>query len=245
MRKPQEPAPLWRRIEAAIRGAIIDGRHPPGSQLPPERQIAAAHGASRVTTRRALAALEQAGLLRIEHGNGTFVSEDALVRYRLDGPRVRFDGSLVASGDVERLYRRLLSTQEAPADTDTATRLGLAQGAPVLEMQIAAYADERPVSISTRCCDNTRFRGLAEAFEREGSLTRALAGYGIADYHRAATEVTARMPTAAEARLLLQPRVSPVLAYTATDVDASGAVIAFQTGCFAGDRVVVTVGDSA
>src|SRR5882757_2262367 len=83
--------PLWRRIAQSLRGAIAEGRHAPGSKLPPDRQIASDYGASRVTARRALAALEQDGLLRIEHGNGTFVSEDALVRYRLGGNRVRFN----------------------------------------------------------------------------------------------------------------------------------------------------------
>ena len=236
--------PLWRRIEDAIRGAIIEGRHPPGSQLPPDRQIAAEHGASRVTARRALAALEQDGLLRIEHGNGTFVSEDALVRYRLDGSRVRFDGSLEALGDVGQLHRRLLDVWETPANRDMAARLGLKPGAPVLAMQLAAYADERPISVGVRHCDGERFRSLAEAFDHEGSLTRALRGYGVADYRRASTEVTARMPTASEARLLSQPRVSPVLAYTALDVDCvSGLVISFQVGCFAAGRVAIFVGD--
>ena len=247
--RPDQPraagtGPSWRRIEGAIRRAILDGRHPPGSQLPPERQIAAEHGTSRVTARRALAALEQDGLLRIEHGNGTFVSEDALVRYRLDGDRVRFNGSLEPSGDVGRLHRRLLAAWEAAADQDIIGRLGIEPSAPVLTMQVGAYADERPISVVLRHCDGRRFRGLAEAFEREGSLTRALRGYGVADYRRAATEITARMPTAEEARLLTQSRVSPVLAYSAIDGEAgSRRVGAFQAGCFAAERVRVVIGD--
>src|SRR4029077_6166087 len=32
--------PLWRRIEHSLRSAIVEGRHAPGSKLPPDRQIA-------------------------------------------------------------------------------------------------------------------------------------------------------------------------------------------------------------
>src|SRR5260370_41139937 len=98
--------PLWRRIEQSLRSAIVEGRHAPGSKLPPDRQIASDYGASRVTARRALAALEQDGLLRIEHGNGTFVSEDAPVHYRLGGNRGRVNQRLVAVGGERRLERR-------------------------------------------------------------------------------------------------------------------------------------------
>jgi GntR family phosphonate transport system transcriptional regulator len=145
---------------------------------------------------------------------------------------------------VGRLHRRLLAAWEAAAERDTAERLRLERGALVLTMQIAAYADERPISVVLRHCDGRRFRGLAEVFEREGSLTRALRGHGVADYRRAATEITARMPTAEEARLLIQPRVSPVLAYSAIDVEVgSGRAVSFQTGCFAAERVLIVVGD--
>jgi GntR family phosphonate transport system transcriptional regulator len=87
---------------------------------------------------------------------------------------------------------------------------------------------------------------LAEAFAREGTLTLALREFGVVDYRRASTEITARMPTLEEARLLSQPRVQPVLAYAATDVEvATGKVISHYVGCFASHRVVITVGDMA
>jgi GntR family phosphonate transport system transcriptional regulator len=237
---------LWRRIERSLRNAIIEGRHAPGSQLPPDRQIAADYGASRVTARRALAALEQDGLLRIEHGNGTFVSENALVHYRLGGNRVRFNQNFIVVGDVQRLHRRILSSRETEATSDIAGHLGIAPGDPVLELRMAAFADECPISIGLRRCPAKRFRGLADAFERQGTITKALQEFGVADYRRASTEIIARTPTPEEARLLAQPRLQPVLAYTATDVEiASGQVISYHMGCFPSHRVAITIGDVA
>ena len=243
---PDDGDPLWKRIERSLRSAIAEGRHAPGSKLPPDRQIASDYGASRVTARRALAALEQDGLLRIEQGNGTFVSEDALVRYRLGGSRIRFNQSLVVVGEVEKVHRRVLRTWESKADRDMARHLGIPRGAQVLQLQMAAFADERPISLGVRHCSAARFRGLKEAFERHGTLTAALREFGVADYRRASTDITARMPSLDEARLLVQPRSQPVLAYTAVDVEvATGEVISYYVGCFASHRVVISIEDEA
>ena len=235
-------APLWRRVEDAIRTEILAGRYAPGAQLPSDRDLATLHAASRMTARRALASLEQDGLIRIEHGNGTFVSDDALIRYRMSGDRVRFSKDWLTAEGI-KLRRRILKVAEMPADDRFATALGLAAGAPVLTLQIAAYADDRPISMGIRHCSAARFRGLDKAFEREGSMTTALKSFGVEDYRRASTDVTARMPTAEEARILAQPRVHPVLAFTATDVETgSELVVSYHVGCFAADRVVISIG---
>ena len=234
---PDRSMPLWRMIEEAIRRDIRNGQYAAGSRLPPDRQIAMAFGASRLTARRALASLEQQGLIRIEHGNGTFVTEDR-VQYNL-GERVRFDQNLRQSDVVP--MRRIVRTAICEASPQVARHLGLAQQAPVLELEVAAYADEKPLSIGVRFCCASRFRGLAEAFKKEGSFTKALRGYGVEDYRRDMTEITARLPSDSEARFLRQPRSLPVLAYAAVDVDVSGQPISYHLGCFASERVKIVV----
>ncbi len=74
-------------------------------------------------------------------------------------------------------------------------------------------------------------------------MTAALRDYGVMDYRRAGTDVTARLPTIEEARLLAQPRIEPVLAFAATDVEiGSGRVISHHIGAFAAARVVISIG---
>ena len=48
-------------IADQIRSAIVSGRLPQGERLPPERELAAQFGVSRVTVRDALRALEARG----------------------------------------------------------------------------------------------------------------------------------------------------------------------------------------
>lgn len=236
---------LWQRIAADLRAAIASGRYAPGAQLPPERQLADLYGASRVTTRRALTALELDGLLRVEHGNGTFVAAEARVRYALGSDRVRFTGSLSTDRAGVGLRREMLGHRLHRADGDLARRLGLADGAPIISIETIGYAGDRPVVLVERSCDGERFAGLVDAFAATGSFTAALLRLGLADYRRLSTEITARLPTAREARLLAQSRLLPVLAYDAVDVDAEdGRPIAVMRGCFAGERALISIAES-
>ncbi|MDR3372772.1 MAG: phosphonate metabolism transcriptional regulator PhnF [Ancalomicrobiaceae bacterium] len=244
--KHKAEPPLWRRVETALRQEILDGGFKPGAQLPSDRQIATTYGASRMTARRALASLEQEGLLRIEHGSGTFVSDDALVRYRLGGSRVRFGQDFIPSNPTTELHRSIVDVSTQAADADLAGKLGIAEGDAVLVIVIAGFAGETPISLGRRHCAMSRFAGLDKRFKQERSFTQALKAFGVEDYHRASTEVIARLPTPEEAKFLAQPRTQPVLAYAAVDVEtASGAVISYHLGCFAAERVVISIDGSA
>ena len=69
-------APKKRAADAAadrLRKAILQGDHPAGSDLPPERELAEHLGISRLTLRAALARLESEGLVRPVHGSGNRV----------------------------------------------------------------------------------------------------------------------------------------------------------------------------
>lgn len=54
---------------------IVQGRFPPGSRLPPERQLAESLGVGRSAVREALAALEILGLVQVRPGSGTYIRD--------------------------------------------------------------------------------------------------------------------------------------------------------------------------
>ncbi|MFK4148475.1 FadR/GntR family transcriptional regulator [Streptomyces sp. NPDC004065] len=64
-------------LESRLREDILDGRHPAGSYLPPERQLADGYGVTRTTLKHAFGRLVQAGLLETRHGVGTRVRDFA------------------------------------------------------------------------------------------------------------------------------------------------------------------------
>lgn len=70
---PREPA--HQACEHALRGAILRGELAVGERLPPERELAAQLGVSRLTLRAALATLDAAGLITVRRGSGYFVRD--------------------------------------------------------------------------------------------------------------------------------------------------------------------------
>lgn len=68
------PMPLYLRLQERIRTAIESGSLKPADALPGERDIAQTMNVSRVTVRKALSGLVDAGLLEQRQGSGTFVT---------------------------------------------------------------------------------------------------------------------------------------------------------------------------
>lgn len=62
------------QVVGQLLAAVRTGEHPPGSQLPPEAELAARANVSRLTLREAVKVLRDKGVLRVEHGRGTFVN---------------------------------------------------------------------------------------------------------------------------------------------------------------------------
>src|SRR3712207_4209835 len=62
-------------IAQVLRRAITLGELQPGEQFPPIAEMARRYRTTPITVRRALRELEEEGLVRVEHGVGTFVSD--------------------------------------------------------------------------------------------------------------------------------------------------------------------------
>ncbi len=71
--------PIYQQIIAAIRTGILNGTYPPGSKMPPVRELALQAGVNPNTMQRALSELERDGLLHAERTSGRFVTEDQVV----------------------------------------------------------------------------------------------------------------------------------------------------------------------
>ena len=224
---------LWRQIEQEIEADIRAKQFGPGDRLPTEAELSQRFAVNRHTVRRAMLGLQERGLVRVEQGRGSFVQEN-IVDYRLSR-RTRFSENILTlrrdpSGELVRVAR-------LPADKTMAQMLQLRAGEPVLLLETLKSADGRPINLGSHHFPFRRFNGLAEAFKAEGSITAALRKFGIADYTRKVTRVTARMPEEEEARLLAQPRNRPVLITESVNVDESGTPIEYGIARFAADRV--------
>jgi DNA-binding transcriptional MocR family regulator len=103
---PAGDGPLYTRLATAIGDAIEDGRLPPGSRLPPERQLCMDLAVSRSTVASALDELERRALVHRRQGSGTYVR--GIARPAADGRR-----ELVHELDEHALLRDLSGGPEA------------------------------------------------------------------------------------------------------------------------------------
>jgi len=77
--------PFYRQVQDQLTQLMQSGRLAPGDRLPSMRLLAADLLVSVITTRRAYAELEQAGLIVQRQGRGTFVADDAHERLTRQG----------------------------------------------------------------------------------------------------------------------------------------------------------------
>lgn len=228
---------VWAQIADAVRGEIVDGAHPPGAALPTEAALAARFGVNRHTVRRAVRHLVEGGLVRVEQGRGSFVSENVL-DYTL-GRRTRFSESL--SKPDSALVRVLLFADRVKADRSLAAHLDIRAGSAVWRLELIGKANDRPISVGSHYFSARRFPDFPDAFGRRGSISLALEELGVPDYTRRWTRITAVMPGGDDARHLQQPRTRPVLRTDSVNVDGAGRPIEFGRARFAADRIQLLV----
>jgi DNA-binding FadR family transcriptional regulator len=138
--QPPDRQRVDEQIAASIADAILDGVFPPGSTLPPERELADQLGVNRTSLRQGLARLQQMGLIQVRHGSGSVVCDpeglthpavvEALVRKL--GPEFLVElfeiraalgpliGRLAAERGTPEDARALSAALSAVRETDTA-----------------------------------------------------------------------------------------------------------------------------
>lgn len=75
MFQPLDRQRVDEQIATSIADAILGGAFPPGSSLPPERELAEQLGVNRTSLRQGLARLQQMGLIETRHGSGNVVRD--------------------------------------------------------------------------------------------------------------------------------------------------------------------------
>ena len=224
---------LWRQVADGIERSIADGTFAAGEKLPGETEIAETYRVNRHTVRRALAALAERGLVRAERGSGTYVEARRLA-YPLRS-RTRFSEIVGAGGREPR-------GQLIDASTDVATRelareLGLKTGAALIRIEALRFADRTPICVSTTWLAADRFPDAGRVFAKLRSMTGLLAHYGINDYRRASTRISAAIAEATDAARLDLSLGRPILVVDSTDVDTSGSPLVTKRSRFAAERV--------
>src|SRR3984957_10050434 len=228
---------LWRQVADGIERGIADGTFAAGEKLPGEIEIAETYRVNRHTVRRALATLAERGFVRAERGSGTYVEAPKLA-YPLRS-RTRFSEIVGAGGREPR--GQLIGASEEPATREVARQLVLKAGTPLIRIEALRLADRTPICVGTTWLAAERFPEAGQVYESARSMTKVLAYYGVRDYRRASTHITAAIVDATDAVRLDLGLGRPILVVDSTDVDAAGKPLLTTRARFAAERVEFVV----
>lgn len=228
---------LWRIVVDAVRKDIIGGRYKPGERLPTETELAASFGIHRNTVRRAFSVLKERGYVRIEQGRGTFVKE-RLVPSRL-GPRTRLTAAL---RDMQRNgERRFVGSARVRVDKDLARDLRVPQAQFARRVDTLMMIDGIAASITSNYFPLPRFEGIEAFIERSGSLTESWKHFGVLDYRRFETRISAGLLSQADSQLLVLARRQPVILMTNINVDVEGIPIVVSKARMAPQQMEIVI----
>lgn len=244
---PLSDRPAYKQIADGLRDQITGGQLAPGDPLPSERALIDTYEAARGTVRQAINLLKAEGLIEVEHGRGSFVrpsppvkrlAQDRFARRHRDAGKGAFLVEVEGEGRQPEVEILRLGRDKAPAEI--ASRLGLDGGAPVLVRHRRYLADSEPLELATSFVPWAIANGtpMTKRNPGPGGIYARIEELGHR-LDRFTEEVTARMPTPEEARLLrLGPGV-PVFQLVRTAYDTAGVPVEVCDTVMAADRYVL------
>lgn len=223
------PIPLYFQVSQYLERAIESGEIPHGALFENEIQLAEQLGLSRPTMRNAMQHLVEQGLIVRRRGVGTRVVQ----------PKVRRPLELSSLYDDlgnagQRPTTRVLEIGTVEADEDVADRLGFDLGTPVLKVVRLRSAEGAPIAKMTNYLPDRV--GTFEAADLEAhGLYELMRSRGI-QLHSATQIVAARAASAAEARILDEPRGAALLTMQRLTYDDHGEAVEFGSHVYAASR---------
>jgi len=192
--------PRYVHISQQLRGLILEGTYQPGDAIPSEAELMSMFGTARGTVRQAVDVLVSEGLVRRQHGKGTFVQLQP-IRHS-----VWNFGSLTDSlrGRAETATSHVVEAETITIDGHDYFRMVRLRGTRTQER--TTY-----LSLDTSVMDLSRFPGIDEIDFEDRSLYRVLRDRYRTYPRRTQITLTTEIPSPEVAELLGEPPDGPAL----------------------------------
>lgn len=230
--------PLYVQLVDAIKKDINSGKHAVGSKLPSESELCEIYGVSRITIRRAITELEDQGVVRKQHGIGTFVLNQHKIKRELVAVN-GFSEFLVQAGKqpaTSILSKRILGATEAHAEL-----LKVNAGDPILEIIRLHLVDNDPVHLENSYYSLLKFPNLDKFLEESSSIYNILKNrYGIQAVKNTKT-LNVINPSLEQADLLNCTQDNTIYRIEKIAYDSNGMPIHYAKSYLPTDKVTFTI----
>jgi GntR family transcriptional regulator len=224
--------PLYHQLFVQLRGEILSGVRPHDSALPTEHELAAQHGVSRITARRALDELAAHGLVQRKRRVGTTVSFrnpqqpiEADIRQTLD--------SLITFGRKTEVA--LIDWGELEATGAVADFFALAPGQPISRVARVRLLDGEPLGYTVGYMPTGVGRTLSAAELNATPTLSLFQQKGLNIGHGAQIITAAAADPALAQRLAVEPQ-SPLLIIRRELFDTAGKPLLLTYAHYRADR---------
>lgn len=208
-------AKLYEEVYRALKNDIHT-RYQIGSFLPPERELMKHYNASRTTIRRAVALLQQDGMVEVAQGRGTQVladhsatAEDMLLFHNV----CDVTAGLISS-ELHPVTTHGCVVEQVPAPPEIAAEMNLPGGAPVYRMDRIIKANGKPFAFFRNYYPCDLMPGL-DAFSGNEKVLFNMYSFFERQYHvyfeSGEERITAQAASLVDAQLLQVPIGAPLL----------------------------------
>lgn len=231
----RSPVPKYYQLKEIIRDSIEKDELGPGQIIPPERELCARYGVSRMTARQAVMELVNEGLLYREQGRGTFVAE-AKVRQGT-GRLTSFTEDMRGRG--MEVSSTVLDVEGDSAGPVVARLLRIDPGDRIVRVRRVRNADGKPMALETSHLLYDVAKGILEVDLSERSLYEELGKAGVV-IASAEQSYEAVLVNEAEGPHLGVPAGSPALLIERVAFDVEDRPFEYVKSLYRGDRYRLT-----
>jgi DNA-binding GntR family transcriptional regulator len=229
--EPNSPEPLHEQVYRLISNDIATGALLPGQRLPPERALAEQLAVSRVTVRRALQELSEAGLIESSVGRGSFVTSGPLT----EPPNALMGFSELGAERGFKASARVLRRDVRPATLDESEAFGIVPGADIFDLERLRILDDIPAAIDATRVPLAYAPLLAETDFTTASLYAVLDAAGVGPV-RADYTVRAATSDASQAELLGLSVGDPLIVTKTVAYGSTGKLLELSTTAYPSER---------
>lgn len=225
--------PLYEQIKDYILNHIQAGTFAPHTRIPSERELAQRFGVNRLTVTKALKELEQAGIVYVRIGKGTFIAPET-INLQLD-ILMGFTEEMAQRGHP--VTSRVLSAQRTHPTAESAARLGIAVTVQVIVLRRVRCANLQPIALETSTVVGAVCPNILDQhnFAHESLYHVLRIHYGVALTY-AEQMIESRSASREEALLLEIDERDPVLAIQRVTYDDGGRAVEYASSVYRGDR---------
>lgn len=228
--------PIYYQLAKIIKKQIYEGILKPGETLPAEHELVEMYGISRMTVRRALSELINAGMVYAEKGKGTFVAQPKLedVVFELKN----FHEEIKKMG--LKPSARLLGVKIVKADQPLVKKLEVPLNTKCLYFRLLISANDEPLIYENKYVIYAKQKPILESELKDPSLSSLAAMHG--DYFPIMSKrvLHASVVVKEEAAVLGVPPNTPVFVVEQILYDTEKKPIGWGKSVCRGDRFKFT-----